>query len=161
MRRIHPLSVTKPNNFCLGIKDIEGSQASSFFARSHFIDVHLALFRNEENSEITCRPKILTRLRCQRWKKVLLQSDKQILSCRIISFLEPKKHLSELWFRLISYMQNEIYSYSFPLFENAYVLAFWFRMHSSDPLKAKNFCWEEQYPLKNLSWIYSIMKMKI
>lgn len=41
VKRNHPMSVNKPNNLNLGIKDIEGSQANSFFARSHFIDVLL------------------------------------------------------------------------------------------------------------------------
>ena len=41
VKRNHPQSVNKPNNMCLGIKDIEGSQANSFFARSHFVDVSL------------------------------------------------------------------------------------------------------------------------
>jgi len=40
VKRIHPLSVSKDNNLCLGIKDIDGSQANSFFSRYHFIDVH-------------------------------------------------------------------------------------------------------------------------
>ena len=43
VKRNHPASVNKPNNMCLGIKDIEGSQANSFFAKSHFIDVPLSL----------------------------------------------------------------------------------------------------------------------
>lgn len=39
-KRSHPLSVNRPNNLSLNVKDIEGSQANSFYARSHFIDVH-------------------------------------------------------------------------------------------------------------------------
>ena len=52
-KRNHPVSVNKPNNLNLGIKDIEGSQANSFFARSHFVDVSLCLSRKEGSLEIT------------------------------------------------------------------------------------------------------------
>ena len=52
-KRNHPLSVNRPNDMCLGIKDIEGCQASSFFARSHFIDVLNALLRNDVSSGTT------------------------------------------------------------------------------------------------------------
>lgn len=38
VKRNHPQSVNKPNNLSLGIKDIEGTQANSFFSRSHFVD---------------------------------------------------------------------------------------------------------------------------
>jgi hypothetical protein len=38
-RQIHPSSVNRANNLCLGIGDIEGTQANSFFAKSHFVDV--------------------------------------------------------------------------------------------------------------------------
>ena len=39
------MSVNKNNNFCLGIKDIEGTQANSFFARTHFVDVLLCFMQ--------------------------------------------------------------------------------------------------------------------
>ncbi len=53
-KQIHPLSVNRPNNFCLGIKDIDGSQANSFYSRSHFIDVVLFLCRKGDSLEIIC-----------------------------------------------------------------------------------------------------------
>lgn len=52
-KRMHPLSVNRANNLCLGIKDIEGTQANSFFAKSHFVDVRIYCFRNVGNSGTT------------------------------------------------------------------------------------------------------------
>jgi hypothetical protein len=39
VKKIHPTNINKTNNLCLGINDIEGTQANSFNAKAHFIDV--------------------------------------------------------------------------------------------------------------------------
>ena len=39
VKRIHPISVNRDNTLNLNVRDIEGTQANSFFARSHFVDV--------------------------------------------------------------------------------------------------------------------------
>lgn len=38
VRRMHPATVNKPS-MSLNTRDIEGTQANSFYARSHFVDV--------------------------------------------------------------------------------------------------------------------------
>ena len=53
VRQMHPTSVNRPNNLSLGIKDIEGTQANSYYARSHFVDVPPLRPRNGGNSAIT------------------------------------------------------------------------------------------------------------
>lgn len=55
VKRIHPLSVNRDNNLSLNVRDIEGTQANSFFAKSHFIDVLHPPFRNAASSETICR----------------------------------------------------------------------------------------------------------
>jgi len=44
---MHPTTVNRPNSLCLGINDIEGTQANSSFAKSHFVDVDILLSRND------------------------------------------------------------------------------------------------------------------
>ena len=53
VKRNHPQVVNRPNNLSLGIKDIDGTQANSFFSRSHFVDVPIFVVRNEDSSETT------------------------------------------------------------------------------------------------------------
>jgi hypothetical protein len=60
-RQVHPSAVNKPNDLCLGIKDIEGTQANSFFAKSHFVDVPIPSFRSAGSSATTWSRRTLTR----------------------------------------------------------------------------------------------------
>jgi hypothetical protein len=60
-KQIHPSAINKPNNFCLGIKDIEGTQANSFFAKSHFVDVPFSSFRSGDSLETIWSLRISTR----------------------------------------------------------------------------------------------------
>ena len=50
---MHPAQVNKTNNLALNVKDIEGTQANSYYARSHFIDVPYQQYRNADSSAIT------------------------------------------------------------------------------------------------------------
>lgn len=53
VRQMHPQAVNRPNNLSLNVKDIDGTQANSFYSRSHFVDVLLILLRKGESSETT------------------------------------------------------------------------------------------------------------
>lgn len=53
VRQMHPAQVNRPNNLNLNVKDIEGTQANSYYARSHFVDVPLVLGRSAGSSATT------------------------------------------------------------------------------------------------------------
>jgi len=43
VRKLHPSQVNRPNNYCLDVKDIDGTQSNSCFVKAHFIDVKIIL----------------------------------------------------------------------------------------------------------------------